>query len=624
MKKIDEQQINNEAIFAISFLKTLGHIKTWKEVAEAYFDLSGILVTEKEIKTIINKTDLLEASSEKVSILVDKYISQKHINIDYDPTKQVILDNGQVVNFMLNNGSKTVEQAIGISKEDKIKLFDIDLENDDPITQKKKILSKLNEDNNKVLEVLGYNPNQWKVTKINSGAWGIPMKLKLKGGQEVPIIVTSDKINFEVKLIYERDPKEYANNVVNLLDNGIKNLSIGKIDRRFKKRTYEDCLVHQVWNDLHFGGLTYAPDTSFVNWDSKIAAYVVQTIVDYTARMQETDWKSRELYLVINGDMLDIDNYLNKTANFSNHIMQTDGRWDKIVDSYTAIMLWSIYTLAKYFPRLFLDVNEGNHDKQTSKAVSLAMAIFALSKSVKNVKVNVNKTSQLKESAFFYGNHLFLSDHGELKDASLAKNLKAKYQSFSKEHPWINISASHEHNYSVNKLEGDTLVCRYDSLCPISKFEAEKTTLNGKIDTTLTTRLWKKDKRKYVREDNFEFDRKTIWQGEEKEITTTSPTSMEELQKYFYEEGIWTSTRSQEELADILKNIAIKSVKALEKLGIDPRSKDLNQIIDYALTSGVEIPQRLQMEDISFVIKNIDELLCIHNFEEKVKQKIIV
>ena len=606
-----KESVDFSAIYSIKILKQLGILTNWTDIRTAYFDMTGDEVTENEIRNSFKKIARRVISSAKVESYIRDYEKQKDIKVQYDPNKQIRMPGGTLVNFVLDNGAKTVQAALGINDIDKEQLFDIS-DDDDGLTQKSKMLQKLNEPNF-LLEYLNLNPDMFYIEKIVPGAWTVPMKIKMNEAQDIPIIVTNDKLEVTIKqkLHIDKDYMDIAKKLVDVFTEGSKNIEFPTIvPSRILKKANEEAVTVNI-GDLHKGGLTNWTETSFDNWDSKRASNILLKISKYAIERQKADWRAKTLCLTFNGDLLDIDNLFNKTSSFSEHTMQTDSRWNKIFASTAANIMFMQVMLSPYFEEIYLKFNRGNHDKQTMDALFLTIAMSILmSDKLKNVHTDFNDSAFLKESIFTWGKHLFISDHGESENKVLLENLTAKYQDLMRLHPYVNITANHKHEFSISTY-GDTLIFREPSLCPPTNFEADKTRLNGKTSIAQTFKVWAKEERFPKKIDILNFERKSLWKDEDIDPPNDLdfPCNMEDLNKALFDRNLMKPTKNKIELAKYYDSLLIESKEGFASKGIDVSHLTDKEIINLARTMGAKEPIELCKEDSQYVIDNLPKIL---------------
>lgn len=623
-------KLDFNVLFAVKVLKHVEILKTWKDVADAYYDITKNEIPVSYLRNYANKIVGSDLSANRVSEYISSYVSEKNIKIDYNPNKEIeplqvkgdtifeysyedesedidYLDDGDKPGYKVNNGPKTVKQALGITEEDEIEKFGI-LPTDDELTRKSKIMKKL-ADQDFLLNYLGYNKDMFYIATVVPGAWTTPMKLKVESGIEIPVIITNDKFSIVIKQNpnIKRDYEKLAVQTAKIFKEMLENIKFPNVVKRKNLGTYRDTLVTQHVCDLHMGSLINWTETSYDNWDSKKATHVLHKITDYTIEQQVNNWNAKTLYYVLNGDFFDIDNKHNKTTKLSDHTMQTDQRWQKLFSNGAAITLYNLTRLSPHFEEIVFKVNGGNHDLLTSNALFMVVASSILSSKFSNINVGYDRAEFLKESYFPWGNHLFLSDHGEKSDDTILKNLTQKYEPLINLYPYINITLGHQHHHS-EKFYGKNLILREPSLSPVTSFEAEETALNGKGHPAQFFRLWKKDKR-YSDRYAYEEGRRSVWKDGENDPENRYPSTLEEVHEVFFVEGHMQATYQQKELARFFEKKAEETKLTFVTNGIDIKDWAEKDFIQFTLNMGVEIPMHLRTTNHNFVIDNMDKIL---------------
>lgn len=159
--------------------------------------------------------------------------------------------------------------------------------------------------------------------------------------------------------------------------------------------------------DLHMGMRAWGEEVNGgLDWDISIATEAYQEglteITELTPRVK------RGLVLCV-GDLAHADNYHQQTTNPStNHIVDVDGRYPKMLEASVDIVAFSVYRALERAETVEVHILPGNHDGATAVAVRLVLAaMFANDK-----RVVVSKSP----SRYYWGEWgkcMFAATHGD-------------------------------------------------------------------------------------------------------------------------------------------------------------------------------------------------------------------
>jgi len=155
--------------------------------------------------------------------------------------------------------------------------------------------------------------------------------------------------------------------------------------------------------DLHFAKLCWKPETG-ENYDTIIAEQRLMSAIDDII-LKTKHLKIDRILYPIGNDYFHADNAMNQT--FSGTPQDVDGRWQKVFNSGTALLIQSIERLRQVAPVDIIVIN-GNHDK--TLCYYAGVAIKAYFRNDKNVHVN-NTPSPRKYYRYF--NNLIGLTHGD-------------------------------------------------------------------------------------------------------------------------------------------------------------------------------------------------------------------
>ncbi len=107
----------------------------------------------------------------------------------------------------------------------------------------------------------------------------------------------------------------------------------------------------------------------------------------------------------------------------------------------------------------------------------------------------------------------------------------------------------------------------------------------------------------------FEFERRKLWKDKEDDTVSNEVSSMEELQKYMFTQGIMRPTHKQIELAHYYNDLLKRVRNLLRNKGMDTSKIDIYDAVEMAETLGLKLPIELRHEDAKFVQDNLRKIL---------------
>lgn len=126
-------------------------------------------------------------------------------------------------------------------------------------------------------------------------------------------------------------------------------------------KTADNLLNLFVFSDFHVGGLAYPPEVFDEPWDTDIAADV---FLNALSDMLSCTMKSDTAVFCNLGDFLHFDGIEPKTSNpATNHILDTDTRYSRLIDITLRIVDEAIHILLKHHKKVIVLHAEGNHDE---------------------------------------------------------------------------------------------------------------------------------------------------------------------------------------------------------------------------------------------------------------------
>jgi len=160
--------------------------------------------------------------------------------------------------------------------------------------------------------------------------------------------------------------------------------------------------------DAHIGMLACGKETRGQNYDLKLAAQdMLQAFVDVSALVPRAD----RAMVILGGDTLHINDGSNETP-ASHHKQDTDGRYEKVIDSAIEMVCHSIEYLCERHAKVEVVTIRGNHDENSHVALKCALKQrYRLSD-----QISFPSVAGMEQSEIFWtrhGNALIAIHHGD-------------------------------------------------------------------------------------------------------------------------------------------------------------------------------------------------------------------
>jgi hypothetical protein len=121
--------------------------------------------------------------------------------------------------------------------------------------------------------------------------------------------------------------------------------------------------------DAHIGMLACGKETRGQNYDLKLAAKdMLQAFIDVSSLVPSAD----RAMVILGGDTLHINDGSNETP-ASHHKQDTDGRYEKVIDSAIEMVCHSIEYLCERHAKVEIVTIRGNHDENSHVALKVAL-----------------------------------------------------------------------------------------------------------------------------------------------------------------------------------------------------------------------------------------------------------
>ena len=123
--------------------------------------------------------------------------------------------------------------------------------------------------------------------------------------------------------------------------------------------------------DPHFGMLAWAQEAG-ADWDLKIAAAIHRKAIE---RLLTKAPAAAQALIVWMGDQAHANDQSNATPT-SKHRLDTDSRWERMLDVLFAAMINSVNVALLRHARVIVRVIKGNHDPEVAASLALALAAY--------------------------------------------------------------------------------------------------------------------------------------------------------------------------------------------------------------------------------------------------------
>ncbi len=454
-----------EVLFCIEVLKGMGKIKDWKEGARLYFDLTKQEVAPNSLARKVGSIMLSDINHQKFLLCLRD--CEKTLSL-YEEGISKVTDARVERN---NDLSEKIVQTFAITDNDLITKFGIDLNSDDTLTKKRKIMIKFSDDIF-LLEYLGFDPGRFEIKKFDIGSWSTPVKEEYKTGEKLVIEVLNEKYNVVVgprkkPLFYiSREECEH------FLDEFLKRKRLTPFDLFNEKFQGEFDLkpvdISQKNNryimicpglELHLGKLGSVVD--YEDYSTKQAMwrlrFVAKALVEYQKK-----YNASKLLLGIGNDYFNSDTTDDKT---------TAGTPQNNDTRFKEVYLWGkigymrlIETAKEYFDEVILKGNPGNHDEKSSYSLlTFLYYIYDLMKD-KKVKINITYEDLRFTTGYVFGDNLIVFSHGKspegksLNDQRLAEAVRNYFPNEFHQAKRVYVFAGHLHKDSKYTYGNVTII----------------------------------------------------------------------------------------------------------------------------------------------------------------------
>ena len=308
--------------------------------------------------------------------------------------------------------------------------------------QSSTIVAKLNNEQLKnpdyLLQIHGYNPDEWEITSAKHSIWNNKLDNELYSSR----ITVKPRIGFNWS----------EENVKKIFDKVSKDLEFGdtKVYNTNIDEDTDEMLLIGI-SDLHYGLL--AKDNISEEYNIEIATGRFNRILSDVIRRKQDDKRIEKVILLIGNDFLNADNVQGTTSrHFTPQDQETN--WYEMITGATEMLIKGIDRLRFFFPHVEVVNVKGNHDEMSMFGITQTLAAYYKD----NSNVTINTSSRFRQY-IKYGVNLIGLSHNE-KISDVAKIMAAespdwsncKYKTFIMGHLHTRQLLEDDHGVDIRRL----------------------------------------------------------------------------------------------------------------------------------------------------------------------------
>lgn len=314
-----------------------------------------------------------------------------------------------------------------------------------------------------LIERFNVDTSVWECVKFTARIWDMGAKTKNGDGSEQMVIpeLCSAYAEFRPKKNVIAARKEIDSMREDALKNPVQILNVRRARLPKSETLYEVSL-----NDHHFGKLTWAPETGWSDYDTKIAKEIFDDAIGNLSSRAEAISSISKIVMVVGNDLLHFDN-MDMTTTAGTR-QDADTRYHKVFRITREVIRQSVDRLKQVAPVEILTV-PGNHD--TLAAWHLGDSLECLYDRDKHVTVNASPNHV---KWIDWGDNLIMCTHGD-RVKRIAETLR---HVMSISHPrfsevrWREIHVGHFHRVFAEEING-VLFRVLSSLCATDQWHAK-------------------------------------------------------------------------------------------------------------------------------------------------------
>lgn len=248
----------------------------------------------------------------------------------------------------------------------------------------------------KMLDVLGYNPENWELVKLDTSIWEAHTK-----EQDTKQL---HAVKFQIKPLTHRFTKEELVEIAEeIMQTKLKPLNLPD---KVKTTDGNNLLVYCPAIELHLGKLAHHIDTG-ENYDHKIAAErfveIMESLRDYIRLTG-----ANNLLISIGGDFFNSDTFENTTT--AGTPQHNDMRYQKLFLTGLKLYVEALLMLREKVDNIKINLVPGNHDRTTSFYLFVTLSQYFRNDNV------IEFSSDFKAmQAHEFGNSGLFMHHGDVK-----------------------------------------------------------------------------------------------------------------------------------------------------------------------------------------------------------------
>jgi len=301
-------------------------------------------------------------------------------------------------------------------------------------------------DKKKLLEYLGYNPNEWEFVYVTTSVWNQHTKEQITKHLYA--------VKYKIKPITNEITKEdVLEEVAKVLKQNIEPLKLQKNEKFDELNKNKLMLIPQI--EAHLGKLSNEIETG-VNYDHHIVEERVKKVFKETIQLQERE-KCDRCLLVVGGDFFNSESN-SQTTNGTPQ--QNDTRYKKMFNIGLQLYLQGLLTLKEHFNKIDVKLCSGNHSRAMEFFLYIALGCCFQN----DDKINFSNDYKDTQS-YVFGNVGLFFNHGDPNQKRLIASIPAEFYKEYGETKYRYLFLGHLHKLEVINSENGLTVHRVPAIC---------------------------------------------------------------------------------------------------------------------------------------------------------------